>query len=248
MSLLVVGLSHRSAPVSVLERAALSRGRADQAAAGHGRRRARRRGRGARHLQPHRAVRRRGQVPRGCRRAVHAARPAQRGRAWTSSRPICTCTTRTGPSTTCSRWPAGWTRWSSARARSSARSRTRSPVAQELHTAGRLLNDLFQQALRVGKRAHTETGIDRAGQSLVTFGLEQLAAGARRRGPGPRASGPWSSARAPCPRSPRRPSRAPVSPNGDRQPDARAGRAPRPDLNADLNERIPNEQIRTNRS
>ncbi|PRH79474.1 glutamyl-tRNA reductase [Streptomyces solincola] len=49
---------------------------------------------------------------------------------------------------------------------------------QELHTAGRLLNDLFQQALRVGKRAHSETGIDRAGQSLVTFGLEQLAAGA----------------------------------------------------------------------
>ncbi|GGJ64231.1 glutamyl-tRNA reductase [Streptomyces brasiliensis] len=49
--------------------------------------------------------------------------------------------------------------------------------AQELHTAGRLTNDLFQQALRVGKRAHSETGIDRAGQSLVTFGLEQLAAG-----------------------------------------------------------------------
>ncbi|WP_440553686.1 glutamyl-tRNA reductase [Streptomyces sp. SCPE 10] len=49
--------------------------------------------------------------------------------------------------------------------------------AQELHTAGKLLNDLFQQALRVGKRAHSETGIDRAGQSLVTFGLEQLAAG-----------------------------------------------------------------------
>ncbi|CAL9527866.1 glutamyl-tRNA reductase [Streptomyces sp. MPA0124] len=50
--------------------------------------------------------------------------------------------------------------------------------AQDLHTAGRLLNDLFQQALRVGKRAHSETGIDRAGQSLVTFGLEQLSAGA----------------------------------------------------------------------
>ncbi|GGL16233.1 glutamyl-tRNA reductase [Streptomyces flaveus] len=51
-------------------------------------------------------------------------------------------------------------------------------TAQELHTAGRLLNDLFQQALRVGKRAHSETGIDRAGQSLVTFGLEQLTSGA----------------------------------------------------------------------
>ncbi|MFE6778658.1 glutamyl-tRNA reductase [Streptomyces sp. NPDC057702] len=48
-------------------------------------------------------------------------------------------------------------------------------LGQELHTAGRLINDLFQQALRVGKRAHSETGIDKAGQSLVTFGLEQLA-------------------------------------------------------------------------
>ncbi|MFC4033138.1 glutamyl-tRNA reductase [Streptomyces polygonati] len=47
-------------------------------------------------------------------------------------------------------------------------------IGQELHTAGRQLNDLFQQALRVGKRAHSETGIDRAGQSLVTFGLAQL--------------------------------------------------------------------------
>ncbi|AXK33100.1 glutamyl-tRNA reductase [Streptomyces armeniacus] len=50
-------------------------------------------------------------------------------------------------------------------------------VAQDEHTAGRLLNDLFQQALRVGKRAHTETGIDKAGQSLVTVGLETLADG-----------------------------------------------------------------------
>ncbi|MFG2330735.1 glutamyl-tRNA reductase [Streptomyces sp. NPDC048604] len=47
-------------------------------------------------------------------------------------------------------------------------------LGQDQHTAGRLLNDLFQQALRVGKRAHSETGIDRAGQSLVTFGLERL--------------------------------------------------------------------------
>lgn len=49
-------------------------------------------------------------------------------------------------------------------------------LAQEEHTAARGLNELFQQALRVGKRAHSETGIDRAGQSLVSFGLEQVAA------------------------------------------------------------------------
>ncbi|WP_051940215.1 glutamyl-tRNA reductase [Phaeacidiphilus oryzae] len=48
-------------------------------------------------------------------------------------------------------------------------------LAQDEGTAGRGLNELFQQALRVGKRAHSETGIDRAGQSLVTFGLEQVA-------------------------------------------------------------------------
>ncbi|MBV9025154.1 MAG: glutamyl-tRNA reductase [Streptomycetaceae bacterium] len=50
-------------------------------------------------------------------------------------------------------------------------------LGQELHTAGRILNDLFQQALRVGKRAHSETGIDKAGQSLVTFGLDELCKG-----------------------------------------------------------------------
>ena len=39
--------------------------------------------------------------------------------------------------------------------------------------AGRTLHELFQQALKVGKRAHTETGIDEAGRSLVSVGLER---------------------------------------------------------------------------
>ena len=42
--------------------------------------------------------------------------------------------------------------------------------------AGRVLHELFQKALRVGKRAHSETAIDEAGQSLVTIGLEHAAA------------------------------------------------------------------------
>jgi len=45
-------------------------------------------------------------------------------------------------------------------------------TAQELGTAGRSLNDLMQQALRVGKRAHSETGLDRAGQSVVSVALD----------------------------------------------------------------------------
>jgi glutamyl-tRNA reductase len=38
-------------------------------------------------------------------------------------------------------------------------------------SVGRTLHELFQTALRVGKRVHSETGIDEAGQSLVTVGL-----------------------------------------------------------------------------
>lgn len=44
--------------------------------------------------------------------------------------------------------------------------------AQRAETAGPSLNSLFQQALRVGKRAHAETHIDRVSHSLVEAGLE----------------------------------------------------------------------------
>lgn len=46
-------------------------------------------------------------------------------------------------------------------------------VGQEQGTVGPALNTLFQQALRVGKRAHAETDIDRAAPSLVTAALER---------------------------------------------------------------------------
>ena len=46
----------------------------------------------------------------------------------------------------------------------------------ERDAAGRLLHELMQQALRVGKRVHAETGIDRAGQSVVTAALDLAAA------------------------------------------------------------------------
>jgi glutamyl-tRNA reductase len=44
-------------------------------------------------------------------------------------------------------------------------------VAGEQGTLGRALSDLGSLALRAGKRAHAETGIDRAGASLVSVGL-----------------------------------------------------------------------------
>ena len=48
-------------------------------------------------------------------------------------------------------------------------------TATEMDTAGRLIHELMQQALRVGKRAHAETGIDRAGHSVVTAALDVAA-------------------------------------------------------------------------
>lgn len=46
-------------------------------------------------------------------------------------------------------------------------------TGQETGTIGPALNLLFQQALRVGKRAHAETDIDQAAPSLVTAALER---------------------------------------------------------------------------
>ncbi|MGY1670156.1 glutamyl-tRNA reductase [Geodermatophilus sp. SYSU D00710] len=45
-------------------------------------------------------------------------------------------------------------------------------LAQEEGTVGRCLHPVAQHALRVGKRIHSETGIDRAGASLVTVSLD----------------------------------------------------------------------------
>jgi glutamyl-tRNA reductase len=44
-------------------------------------------------------------------------------------------------------------------------------AAAATEAIGRLLHELMQQALRVGKRAHAETGIDAAGRSIVTAAL-----------------------------------------------------------------------------
>ncbi len=51
--------------------------------------------------------------------------------------------------------------------------RTALRSAQQTGDAGRVLDNLVQQALRVGKRAHAETGIDRAGASLVDAALHR---------------------------------------------------------------------------
>lgn len=46
-------------------------------------------------------------------------------------------------------------------------------VGQELGTVGPALNSLFQQALRVGKRTHSETDVDSAAPSMVSAALHE---------------------------------------------------------------------------
>ncbi len=45
--------------------------------------------------------------------------------------------------------------------------------ANETGTVGRTLHDLTQRALRTGKRVHSETAIDSAGASMVSFAVDQ---------------------------------------------------------------------------
>ena len=130
MSLLAVGISHRTAPVALLEQFAMGRRRHGQGAARAGRQRPRQRGARAGHLQPGRGLRRGRALPRRRRRRQPGARPAGRRRPSRSSRRTSPSTTRTRPSRTCSPSPPGWTRWWSARRRSSASCAppTRSPA------------------------------------------------------------------------------------------------------------------------
>jgi glutamyl-tRNA reductase len=51
--------------------------------------------------------------------------------------------------------------------------RTAYALAREQGTVGRAMHPVAQRALRVGKRVHSETGIDKAGASLVSVSLDR---------------------------------------------------------------------------
>ncbi|MBN9620020.1 MAG: glutamyl-tRNA reductase [Actinobacteria bacterium] len=53
--------------------------------------------------------------------------------------------------------------------------RTAYALGTEVGAVGTVLHDLTQTALRVGKRVHSETGIDRAGASIVSVALDRAA-------------------------------------------------------------------------
>ena len=66
-------------------------------------------------------------------------------------------------------------------------------LAREQGTVGRALHPVAQRALRVGKRVHTETGIDRAGASLVSSEVRAIAASWSSERPRPERASSYSS-------------------------------------------------------
>ena len=98
-------------------------------------------------------------------------------------------------------------------------------AAREQGTLGRTLAELGAHALHAGKRAHAETGIDRAGVSLVSVGLamaaSRLAAG--RQGAGRPRTGPAAADHGPAAAADHGPAAADHRPAADRLPAAGAG-------------------------
>ncbi len=207
MSVLVVGLSHKSASLAVLERAvvsgdALAKLLRDVSQAPNVAGRVR-----GVHLQPGRGLRRGGQVPRGRVRLSASCWSGTRGVAAARAHPASVRALR-GP---CGAAPArGGLRAGLDGGRREPDPRPGppgpgcSPASRARSSRG--LGELGALALRTGKRAHAETGIDRAGANLVSVGIglaaQQLAAAGHRRPagrpPGPRPAGPasrWPGAR-----------------------------------------------------
>ena len=172
MSVLVVGLSHQTAPVALLERLALDADGVSKLLTDVV---------GGEHVAE-------ATVLATCNRVeIYADVDRFHGSVEEISRLLCeraaspprrccrtsTCTTRTARWRTCSTSRCGLDSMVVGEGQILGQTREALRLAQELGTAGPALNVLFQQALRVGKRAHAETGIDRAAPSLVTAALDE---------------------------------------------------------------------------
>ena len=125
VSVVVVGANHRTAPLELLERMAVSGDRLPKLAERPRPVRARLRGRHPLDLQPHRGVRRRRAVPRGVLTRSATSSPTSPSCRPRTSPTACTSTTTPTPSVTSSRSSPASTRRCRASTRSSARSATR---------------------------------------------------------------------------------------------------------------------------
>ena len=195
VSVVVIGLNHRTVPLDLLERMTIERGAPAQGAA---------RPDGPRPRVARPSCSRRATAPRSTSSPSGSTPPTPTSATFLSElaflppeelRPTTsTSTTTTTPPSTCSRWPPGSTPPSSARPRSSARSAPRGSGPRPRRPPGRTLNLLFRHALEVGKRARTETAIG-APRRLGVPGRGGHGRRAPRCARGPLASSCWAPAR-----------------------------------------------------
>ena len=121
MTLLVVGVNHRSAPSRVLDQVGLTPDEAEGLVGRPRGQRRRRRGDRPGDLQPGRGLRRRDPLPPGGDGRGRPDGQVDRLRSRRPSSSTATCTSTPPPWPTCSPWPPDWTRWWWARPRSWAR-------------------------------------------------------------------------------------------------------------------------------
>ena len=186
MTLLVVGLSHHSAPVSVLERASVP---ADQL---------------TKVLDELHRCESISEVMllSTCNRIevyadvarfhpavgghLHGAGPDRRDGRRPSSATACTCTSTRPAAEHLLRVASGLDSMVVGESQILGQLRAAYATGTEAATVGKVLHEAGQTALRVGKRVHSETGIDRAGASVVSVALEhagRIFAADRRRWP-----------------------------------------------------------------
>ena len=137
------------------------------------------RGAAALDLQPGRGLRRRRPVPPGAGRHHRGAVAPLRARRSPSSATTSTSTSpRRRPSTSCRSRP-GLDSMVVGESQILGQLRAAYQVCTDAGIVGTVLHELAQTALRVGKRVHTETGIDRVGASVVSVALDHADGHAR---------------------------------------------------------------------
>ena len=174
MNLLLVGISHRTAPVDLRERVDFQVRGVDRRAARAGRPRVdARSGRGL-DLQPRGAVRRlrrcRGDARRS-RRASSASSTASRRRMSRRTSTTSTASTRRG---ICSASPRGLDSLVVGEPQILGQVKDAHTAAAEAQTVGPVLNRLFHSSFAVGKRVRTETGLG-SGAVSVSYAAASLA-------------------------------------------------------------------------
>ena len=168
MSVLVVGISHNSAPVALLERVALDGDGVPKLVHDVAAVRARHRGHGDLHLQPARDLRRRRPLPRLASRSSPGCWSSAPASATEAMLPHLYVHYDDGAVSHLFQVAAGLDSMAVGEGQILGQTREALRLGQELGTVGPALNVLFQQALRVGKRSRAETDIDRAAPSLVS--------------------------------------------------------------------------------